>query len=100
MSTTFYYTASQMMSQAGRKSPNAAHQMVDYMPVPDAVLVAPRPTKAWTLTTWRTFARTRSQPLQDDLLNTIERLHREELDLREQLAAYEPKRAARAAEVQ
>lgn len=100
MSTTFYYTASQMMSQAGRKSPNAAHQMVDYMPAPDAVLVAPRPTKAWTLSTWRTFARTRSQPLQDDLLTTIERLHREELDLREQLAAYEPKRAARAVEAQ
>lgn len=95
MSTQFYYTASQMMVQAGRKSPNAAHQMMDYMPVPDAVIVAPRVTKAWTLATWRAFARTRSQPLQDDLLKTIERLHSEELDLQEQIAAHEPRQAAR-----
>lgn len=96
MSTSFYYTAPQMMAQAGRTSPNAAHQVAEYMPTPDALIVAPRPTKAWSLATWRAFARTRIQPLQDDLLATIERLQQEERELEEKWAAYVPKPSQRA----
>lgn len=99
MSTQFYYTATQMMSQAGRKSPNAAHQLLQFMPAPDAMIVAPRPTSGWTLASWRAFARTRTQPLQQDLLTTIERLEREERQLEDRLAGIEPDAAAMPEEV-
>ncbi|MEO4039901.1 hypothetical protein [Micrococcus luteus] len=100
MSTMFYYTATQMMIQAGRKSPNAAHQLLQYMPAPDALIVAPRPTSGWTLASWRAVARTRTQPLRDDLLATIERLELEERELEEKWVGLESyKSPARMAEV-
>lgn len=81
VSTRFYYTAAQMMSRAGRKSPNAAHQLLASMPAPDAVVVAKLPTRAWTLDSWRRFAVTRSPALAEDLQRTIEELQREETEL-------------------
>lgn len=93
MSTAFYYTAAQVMARAGRKSPNAAQQIKNQMPVPDVVLVAPRPTYAWSLQSWRDFAQGRMQPLRDDLLATLTVLEKEERALVKEYTAYEPKAA-------
>lgn len=81
MATQFFYTAAAMMRRAGRSSPNAAAQIVKSMPVPDAVGVSGVSSRAWTLDSWRRFAVTRSKPLSDDLLRTIEELQSEELEL-------------------
>lgn len=87
VTTRFYYTAAQMMARAGRKSPNAAHQLVASMPAPDAVIVSKQPTRAWTLDSWRRFAITRTPVLAADLERTIEELQREETELYRKYAA-------------
>ena len=75
--TQYFYGTRDMSRRAGRAI-NTAVQWDQVLPEPDIVLFnGNKPSKGWTLATWKTFAESRREPLRTDLLNVLETIEQE-----------------------
>ncbi|MGP5700722.1 hypothetical protein ACTXPA_17615 [Glutamicibacter arilaitensis] len=72
---TEYFYGTRDMARRLDRAINVAVQWDKVLPEADVVLYSgTKPSKGWSLSTWRDFASSRREPLRTDLLTVIEHL--------------------------